>query len=143
MVVRVKKFTTLSFERHEREVLKRANLAIRIAFPDDDRDEHGKYRARNLLEAARGQKLEPEALRDAHSCMWKLTKQLQRESSRTYWEEQLTPQDDVQSISGVPLIAPGTDIVGMLTETRGTMLQDCNEALHLLGQAVCATDSTC
>lgn len=135
---------TLTFDREERRVLEAVALSVPIAFGDPPDADKG-WRAwpgRHLRVVAKaGAPLTPEQLAGALEAAQTLRCVLEEQSNRAYWEEALKPSPAgkptaVLDREPVGLIAPGTDIAGVLAETRTDQRRQLNEALPILERAV-------
>jgi hypothetical protein len=141
---------TLSLSHEEQRIIARAALSIRIAFGDypdrTDRERWKAYEGRHLLAAANlgRDKLTPEQVHGAWDATVTLVAVLENQSRREYWETELLaeetadpPKQNVIKEGGViGLVAPGTDVCGMLAETRMGQLREAQAALPILECAV-------
>lgn len=146
---------TLSFSHEEQQILARAALSIHIAFDVPDRSDTRawkNYKGRHLTAAAKvgRDKLTPEQVHGAWEAAQELAAVLEAESKREYWEYALSayalsaeraadpPTEEMPRASTqvMGLVAPGTDICGMLAETRSGQLREVQAAVVLLQAAV-------
>lgn len=108
---------------------------------------------------SRRQEWEAAAIHGAWNALVTLEAVLEAQSDRAYWERELIPQEAatfaaaqrmerrpitpavreraerIASGAVAGLVAPGTDVCGMLAETRGAQLREAREALPILEMA--------
>lgn len=144
---------SISFSHEEQQIIQRAALSVRIAFGDyprkDDpnfKKDWNAYGGRSLLACAHAANdpLSAKQIEEAVTAIDTLVITLALATTREYWERQLTPKkrrynvetDTVTSAEPVAgLVAPGTDIAGMLAETRMAQYREALAAQVLINEA--------
>lgn len=150
--------TLIHFDTLEFQTLRRVEPSVRIAFPTDaieqavrDDDKRAEKELKRDWEGrwlngvcSRRQEWEAAAIHGAWNALVTLEAVLEAQSDRAYWERELTPPQAASPIAvmkatpdrvAIGLIAPGTDVCGMLAETRGAQLREAREALPILEMA--------
>lgn len=133
----------VALDRLESQPLKRALVHIRIAYPDLDTSSDRDYGApaRAVRHMQTGQATDRVVALRALAALTMLADACEEQSARDYWER-LAPDDAgpvetvVTESAGVPLIRPGHDIVGVLTESREVQAREAREALAVVERAL-------
>jgi hypothetical protein len=162
--MRTRTITLVEFDSQEWYTLKRVEPAIRIGFPTEEVEQMAldgkdkkiinawwaRWPARKLQQVCKTrQEWDPAAIWEAWEALVDLEAVLEEQSTRDYWERTLKPSEPASVGKPVPaadlaksyeggavgLIAPGTDVCGMLAETRGAQLREVREALPILEAA--------
>jgi hypothetical protein len=147
----------IRFNRLERQTIERATTHWRLAYPDVDRAGSAaerKQRDRNDSEAREVAALHALArtgaegnrvmLERAHAALTRLERACEEQSERAYWERELAGSDPLGSAEdarvieskGVALIAPDTDVIGVLVESRAVQATQARDALEVIQAAL-------
>jgi hypothetical protein len=149
-MMRTHTIALVEFDSVEFQMLNRVEPSIRIAFPDvydrDKRDRGGRW----LLGVAKTkQQWDAKAIHGAWDACVTLVAVLEAQSDRAYWERELLPPraaegapapsgpvlENLAQTGAIGLVAPGTDVCGMLAESRGAQLREARDALAVLEAA--------
>lgn len=149
-------FNQLQFDHEERHVLRRVHPCVLIAFPDarvwpkqQGRKQRGSGTELLAVCSRSSDRFSSEFIHAAWDQAVTLSAVLQQQSHREYWERELAPKQMAMPVAlankigvapktgaGVSLIAPDTDVCGMLAEIRARMYKDTLDAVDLLARAV-------
>lgn len=125
----------------ERAILNEALISHRIAFEGDVTEDQLKQ-ARALSHISKGSDTSLQLLERARTLVARLLHLCEVQSEERYWLEQGVPDGktpfagDPEQAGAVGLIAPGTDAVGILVESRRLQARAAQDALNLIDQGI-------
>ena len=137
--------SSVRFDRDENRVLDDTARLVNVAFPleGDSLTEPGfgfghghPYRSALVALGRWGEYLSRKQVELGLLALEQLVDRLEQKSERAYWEAIPTAQPKPLPTGAAPLLAPGFDLIGVLSETRADQYRVGLEALAIVRQAL-------
>jgi hypothetical protein len=135
----VKPIVTVGLSFDERRLLAKANVHIRIAYPDVDPEDvrsQGARDVRAMRALVSGTPGTHAILTRAERALTTLAHNCDEQAEVDYWQEQLAATPAAAGPAGLPIIMPGADMPGVLAETRRWQLSEAIDALAVVQAAL-------